>query len=90
MGEILVVVTGLSFLLLAVFRWALQTLTAMEKQISALHVKNGDLLEAKIRAQTEASRLREVNQRLKEAGRQYKERYLEQALENEDLMNRIS
>lgn len=90
MGEILVVVTGLSFLLLLVFRWALQTITAMEKQISALHIKNGNLLEAKIRAQTEASRLQEVNGRLKGRCRHYKEQYLEKALENEELMNRIS
>ncbi len=90
MGDALVIVTGLSFLLLTVFRWSMKTIAALEERISALHIRNGELLEAKIRAITEAERLQDVNKRLRRQGRRYKEKYLEQALENEELMNRIS
>lgn len=90
MGDALVIITGLSFLLLTVFRWSMKAIVTLEERISTLHIRNGELLEAKIRAMSEAERLQDVNKRLRRRGRHYKEKYLEQALENEDLMNRIS
>lgn len=89
MDEILIIIAGMSFVILRVFQWARKMMVELSEDTQNLQDEVADLNKRNLQLEAKLEYCNERRKRANKAAHHYKERYLEQTIENKTLMGKL-